>query len=216
MATGFTIANCSGLAALLLALCAWAAEVSYIGAFGDKAAILSIGGGEPRTVRVGASAGGVRVIAVEKERAVVEVDGKRRVLARGQTWHGGARAGERQSVVLAADARGHFIADGAVNGGAVRFLVDTGATVVALPARDAQRLGIDYLKGQPGLTQTASGPAPAWRVRLDRVRVGGIEISNVEAIVIEQGLEVGLLGMSFLNRVEMRRDGAAMTLTRRF
>lgn len=216
MATGFTIANCSGLACLLLALPAWPLDVSYVGAFGDKAAVLSIDGGEPRAVRVGHSLAGVTVVSVHSDRVTIEVEGRRRTILRGQAWRSGAGSEARQSATLAADARGHFFTDGAVNGGAVRFLLDTGATSVALPARDAVRLGIDYRRGQRGFTQTASGVAPVWQVRLDLVRVGGIEIPNVEAIVIEQGLEVALLGMSFLNRVEMRRDGATMTLTRRF
>ena len=108
------------------------------------------------------------------------------------------------------------MADGQINGGAVRFVVDTGATAIALPAGDASRLGIDYRKGQVGVTQTANGQAPAYLVRLNTVRIGGIELHNVEAIVIEQGLPVALLGNSFLNRVEMRREGATMTLTRRY
>ena len=64
--------------------------------------------------------------------------------------------------------------------------------------------------------QTANGPAPAYRVRLDRVKLGDIELNGVEGMVIEQGLGIALLGMSFLNRVEMRRDGQLMTLIRRF
>jgi aspartyl protease family protein len=85
-----------------------------------------------------------------------------------------------------------------------------------LPANDAVRLGIDYRKGRPGMIHTANGPAPAWRVKLDSVRVGGIVLQNVDALVLEQGLDVALLGMSFLNRVEMFRSGDSMTLKRRF
>jgi aspartyl protease family protein len=98
----------------------------------------------------------------------------------------------------------------------VRFNLDTGATVVALPGADANRLGIDYRKGRAGLIDTANGPARAWQVPLDTVRVGNIELHNVEAVVVESGLEVALLGMTFLNRVEMQRDGATMTLIRRY
>ena len=122
----------------------------------------------------------------------------------------------RQSVVLAADTRGHFLAEGSINGGSMRFILDTGATAIALPAADAVRLGLDYRKGRPALIQTANGPAPAWRVKLDSVRVGGIELNNVDALVLEQGLDVALLGMTFLNRVDMQRSGETMTLRRRF
>jgi aspartyl protease family protein len=78
-------------------------------------------------------------------------------------------------------------------------------------------LGVDYRRGQPGRIQTANGAAPAWRVTLDSVTVGDITAYNVEAVVSQaQGLDVALLGMSFLNRTEMRRDGAYMTLTKRY
>ena len=98
----------------------------------------------------------------------------------------------------------------------MRFLVDTGATVIALPASEARRLGIDYRAGKRGMVQTANGPASVYSVKLDSVKVGAIELTLVDAMVIEQGLETPLLGMSFLNRVEMRRDGQTMTLIRRF
>lgn len=220
MATGFIARHfsrlLSTLAALVIAGPALATDVTLIGVFGDKAAVIAIDGGEPRTVKVGQKLGALVLISVEKDRATIEVDGKRRVILRGQSYSASGAATGRQSVTLAAGPGGHFAADGQVNGGAVRFIVDTGATAIALPAADAKRLGIDYLKGRPAVTQTAAGPAPVYIVRLDSVRVGGIELHGVDAMVIEQGLSVALLGMTFLNRVDMRRDGATMTLTRRF
>lgn len=217
MATGFIARHCRWLLIAFWTLPALASEVTLVGIFGDKAAVIVIGGGPPKTVKVGQSFGGVTVVAVDKaaERATVEVDGKRRVLVRGQTYSSTA-ASDRQIAVLAAGAGGHFFAEGQVNGGSVRFLVDTGASAIALPAGDARRLGIDYLKGRRGVTETAAGPTTMYIVRLDTVRVGGIELRAVDAIVIEQGLSVALLGMTFLNRVEMKREGTTMTLTRRF
>ena len=103
-----------------------------------------------------------------------------------------------------------------MNGGSVRFLVDTGATMIALPASTANRLGIAYRKGRRGLLQTAAGPTVAYRIKLDTVRLGGIRLQNVDAVVLEGGLAIALLGMSFLNRVEMQRDGQMMVLTRRY
>ena len=167
-------------------------------------------------MKVGQSHGGVTLIAVENDRATIEAGGKRRVLARGQTYSSSGAGSGPQSVTLSAGAGGHFMADGQINGGAIRFLVDTGATAIAIPASDANRLRIDYRSGQRGTTQTAGGPTTMYVVRLDTVRVGGIELQNVEAIVIEQGLPIALLGNTFLNRTEMRREGQTMTLTRRF
>jgi aspartyl protease family protein len=191
-----------------------AADVSFVGAIGDKAAILVIDGGAPRTLKVGQKSGHVTVVSVERERAVVVIEGERRTLPRGQHFQAGAS--DRQRTVLAADGRGHFIAEGAVNGKPIRFVVDTGATVVALPASEAVRLGIDYRKGRPGSTRTAGGVVPVYRMVFDTVKVGGIELRAVEGLVIEQGLDIALLGMSFLSRVEMQNEGQTMTLLRRF
>jgi aspartyl protease family protein len=215
MATGFIVRNCSALVLALAAAGALATEVKLVGTFGDKAAILVIDGGEPRTVRVGRAVGGVTVVSVGRDGAVIEVEGARRSLARGQHYSTGA-SDARQSVTLAADTRGHFITEGAINGRPVRFVVDTGATVVALPASDAVRLGIDYRKGPLALTRTAGGVVPVYKVRFDNVRLGAIEIAGVDGVVIEQGLDIALLGMSFLNRVEMKNEGQLMTLTRRY
>jgi aspartyl protease family protein len=167
-------------------------------------------------VKVGQSFGGITLIAVENDRATIEVDGKRRVLVRGQTYSSSAPASGAQSVTLSAGTGGHFMADGQINGGAIRFVIDTGATAVAIPASDAVRLRIDYKAGRRGVTQTAAGPTDMYVVKLDSVRVGSIEIQNVDAIVIEQGLNVPLLGNTFLNRMEMRREGQTMTLIRRY
>ena len=150
---------------------------------------------------------------------VLEIDGKRETLEMGQDFYGAARqTSERPSVTLPADSRGQFYADGQVNGAHVRFVVDTGATTVLIPGPDADRLGLDYRnKGQMGHISTANGTATAYRVVLDSVTIGGITAYNVEAVVAEgSGLDVALLGMSFLNRTEMRRDGAYMTLTKRY
>jgi aspartyl protease family protein len=206
-----------GLLLVLAAMQAAAADISLIGVMPGKAAVLAIDGGNPKTVKIGRTWSGVRVIEVDRQHAIVEIDGTRRRLPLGQHHRsGGPAQTDRQNVVLAADPRGHFIIQGSVNGGGVRFLLDTGATVVALPRADAERLGIDYRKGPMGSINTANGPTTAWSIKLDAVKIGAIELHNVDAVVLESGLEMALLGMTFLNRVEMKRDGHTMTLTRRF
>jgi len=201
---------------LLLSTGAGAANVALIGVIGDKAAVLSAAGGEPKTVKVGQTWNGVTVVSVERGQATLEMAGKRQVMKIGQHYRAAAAPSERQSVTLAADARGHFFTEGAINGNPVRFLVDTGATSVALPAAEALRLGIDYRKGEQALGSTAGGVVPIYIVRFDTVRLGAIELTGVEGVVLEKGLEVALLGMSFLNRVEMKREGQNMVLIRRF
>lgn len=190
-----------------------------IGVIGDKAAVIAIDGGEPKTVKVGQTWRGISVVSVERDQATFEIKGQQRVIRRGAHHRSATAAAPfsgRQSARLSADSRGHFIAEGSVNGAHMRFLVDTGATAVALPAADAVRLGLDFRKGQRVTMQTANGTAPAYVITLDRVKVGEIELNGIQAVVVEGGLHMPLLGMTFLNRVEMRREGEVMTLNRLF
>ena len=194
---------------------AWAASVSVVGLFKDKA-IVTIDGSKPRTLSVGQTVQGVKLISADSGSASFDVDGKRRTLSMGQSFAGGAVASDRQSVSLTADARGHFAAAGSLNGYPVSFLVDTGATSIAINAAEARRMGLDYKAGQAVGVGTAAGVVPAWRVKFNTVKVGSITLNQVEGMVLETGLSVPLLGMSFLNRMEMRRDGQTMTLTQRY
>jgi aspartyl protease family protein len=194
---------------------AWATSVSVVGLFKDKA-IVSIDGGKPRTLSVGQSVGGVKLLAADSDSASFDVDGKRRTLNMGQSFAGGADTATRQSVSLTADARGHFAAAGSINGYPMSFMVDTGATAIAINAAEARRIGLDFKAGQAVGVGTAAGVVPAWRVKFNTVKVGGIVVNQVDGLVMETGLEVPLLGMSFLNRMEMRREGQTMTLTQRF
>lgn len=213
--------NINAISALFLiaAFPAAAADVHVVGLFGNKA-VLVIDGGRPRTLSVGEiSPEGVRLISANSESAVVEIDGARQTLTPGQGSYGsaGRSAAGTSSVVLPADQRGHFITRGAVNGMALQFMVDTGATLVTLSSTDARRLGINYLSGTRAYSQTANGVVPAYRLQLDSVSVGDITVNNVDALVIEGNqLPIALLGMSFLNRMNMQRDGMTMTLTKRY
>ena len=99
----------------------------------------------------------------------------------------------------------------------IRFTVDTGATLVALPFREARRLGLDYRKGQPVAMSTANGSAFGYRVKLDTVRLGEVTVNGVDAVIMDgEGLPEALLGMSFLKRMDIRREGEIMTLTKRY
>ncbi len=199
----------------LVCTSAWATSVSVVGLFKDKA-IVSIGGGKPRTLSVGQSMDGVKLLAADSDSARFDVDGKPRTLRMGQSFAGGTSNGNRQSVSLTADARGHFTAAGSLNGYPVSFMVDTGATSIAIGADEARRMGLDYRAGQAVAVGTAAGVMPAWRVKFNTVKVGSITVNQVEGMVVESGLSMPLLGMSFLNRMEMRREGQTMTLIQRY
>ena len=225
MATGSMLAEMPGkstrhITLLALALClvsggAAAQDVGLAGVLGSKA-LLMIDGGEPQTVAVGQSLAGVKVISVQGDQAVVEIGGKKRPLRVGQHAIGAAPADGSGMVVMTADSQGHFYATGSVNGAAVRFLVDTGATMVSLGANDARRIGLDFNRGQKGMTQTANGQTLVSKVKLDTVHIGDVTLHNVDALIHQNEMPIALLGMSFLNRMEMQRDGSTMTLRKRF
>jgi len=192
-----------------------AADISVVGLMPNRA-VVQIDGGSPRIVAIGQKAGdSATLVSVEKDGATFSVDGKRRSIKLGEAPLS-APTSSSPTASLTSDSRGHFMADGQVNGQAMRFIVDTGATMVSLSSADARRLGINYLAGQPTQLSTANGVAQAWRVRLDSVRVANITINNVDAVVIDNATMPALLGMSFLNRTDMKREGNIMTLVKKF
>jgi aspartyl protease family protein len=196
-----------------------AADINVVGLTAGKAVVI-IDKGKPRTLSVGqTSPEGVKLVEATTESATFEVGGKRQTLTTGQhgVISGGGGTGDSAVVSLTADSRGHFITTGTVNGVSTRFLVDTGASMVALSVDDARRAGVNYLAGARGRVQTANGIAVVYNVKLDAVRVGDITLNNVDAAVIEgDKLGIALLGMSFLNRMEMKRAGDTLTLIKRY
>lgn len=194
---------------------AFAADVGLAGVISGKA-LLTVDGSAPEVVAVGQSIGGVRLVSVQGDQAVVEVDGKKRNLRIGQFAASGSSGGDGGKVILTADGAGHFVSTGTINGVSVRFLVDTGATMVSLGASDAKRIGIDASKGERGISQTANGQVQVFKVKLDSVKLGEVTLLNVDALVHSNDMPIALLGMSFLNRMEMQREGSTMTLKKRF
>jgi aspartyl protease family protein len=208
-----------GAVFLLAPVLAGAVDVNVVALTAGKAVVV-IDGGRPRTLAAGdVTPEKVRLISATSDAAVFEIAGKRQTLLMGQSLSysiGGS--GGAQRTTLTADASGHFFTVAVVNGVSLRFIVDTGASVVTISSSDAKRAGVSYLSGERGLMQTANGVAPAYRVKLDTVKLGEIMLNNIDGVVVEGNVlgGMGLLGMSFLNRIEMRRDGDSMTLTRRF
>lgn len=232
MAIGFT-AKFPAAKMIIAALClsGWAAGasaatmVSISGTFGDKA-LISINGAPARVISAGGQLDGVRVIGVQGDHVTIEVEGQRRTLkvglgdafsARRPPPDNARQASGRGSMVLTADARGHFSTQVEVNGASSSFLVDTGASVVTLPSSLARRANIDLERATPITISTANGRTRAYRVVLNTVKVGSLSAHLVEAVVIEDAkLPFALLGMSFLNRMDMHREGDSLTLLQRY
>ena len=208
------------LLAFLLALVAGAAlaqSVSLQGMLGSKA-LLVVDGGAPKALAAGETWKGVKVVSAAGDQAVLEVGGQRQTLRVGDSpmrW-GATAAPQGNKIVLNAGSGGHFITQGAINGRAVQFMVDTGATSVAMSVADAERLGIDYRKGQLARGNTANGSVNVYQVRLGSVRVGDVEVYDVEAAVLPTGAPQVLLGNSFLNRFQMTRFNDQLVLERRY
>jgi aspartyl protease family protein len=193
---------------------ALAQDVGVVGLFPGKA-VLVVSNTAPKTYSISSKFGdGAKLIAVDHASATV--NGKSQVLQIGQHHIAHKPNGSRPKATLHADDRRHFVTDVQINGHSMRMRVDTGTTLISMPSTEAMRLGIDYRKGQPGFANTANGDVMVYKVRFDSVKVGDIELSQVDALAQESGLSNGLLGMSFLQRTEMQNSGGQMTLTKRF
>ena len=196
-----------------LASVAAAQGVALSGVMGSRA--LLVIEGQPQMLAVGASVRGVRLIEVRGDEARIQLNGQSVTLKVGAapvSMGTAARAGAGSEIVMTAGSGGHFMTDGAINGRAVRFMVDTGATMVAMGQADAERLGINWRSGDRGYASTANGVITSYRVNLASVRIGDVEVNNVDASVGQTGMPFVLLGNSFLTRFQMRRDNDVMRL----
>jgi len=207
-------------AAVLATAPAWGQSVALQGMLGNRA-LLIVDGGAPKSVAPGDSHRGVKVVSTAGDQAVLEFGGRRHTLRVGEAPAsvgdaGGSAAPVGSKIVLTASTGGHFLTEGAINGRAAYFMVDTGATSIGMGAADAERLGIDYKSGRPVRMGTANGVALGWRVMLASVRIRDVEVRNVEAVVGQQPMPYILLGNSFLGRFQMRRDNDQMVLERRY
>lgn len=191
-----------------------APQVQLVGVMGSRALLLV--DGQRQMLAVGTSAAGVRLLALQGDRAELEVGGQRLSLRVGATpaalAPSGPAPGSAQEIVLAAGPGGHFVTQGAINGRTVSFLVDTGATTVAIGQAQAQHLGLDLQNARRAMGNTANGTVPVLLVTLTRVRVGEVEVANVPAVVMPQPMPYVLLGNSFLTRFQMRRENDVMRL----
>ena len=198
---------------------AHAESVALAGMLGSKA-LLVVNGSAPKTVAAGETHAGVKVVSTAGDEAVVEQSGKRVTLRVGDApvsiGSGSNGSGRATRIVLTEGSGGHFMTAGQINGRAVQFMVDTGATSIAMGVQDAERAGIAYKNGQPVMMSTANGNTKGYRILLDSVRVGDVEVFGVEAVVTPQPMPFMLLGNSFLARFLMKRENNLMTLDKRY
>ena len=207
-------------------LIAWpvSAETSIetVALFNHKA-MLVINGKKAKILKVGETYQGVKLIESNTDHATVEVAGKKQILilngavVLSRSIAAKAPSTDRESAQLWSDASGFFRAQGSVNGEPLEFLIDTGANIVVMNSRHADRINLDYKEGQRSYASTASGTTPMYLIKLDRISFEGIQLYNIEAGVIEGSFPVvPLLGMSYLKRLDMKRAGNRMTLKKRY
>ncbi len=205
--------------ALVFTTSVHAQSVALAGMLGSKA-LLIVDGGAPKGVAVGETHRGVRIVSTQGEFAVVEIAGKRHTLRVGDApasvgGSGGAGASGTK-VVLTAGTGGHFVTQGQINGRATQMVVDTGASMVSISAPDADRMGLNYKGGQPIRLSTANGVTNGWKIKLSSVRLGDVEIYEVDAVVSPAAMPYVLLGNSYLTRFQMTRTNDQMLLEKRF
>ncbi len=196
---------------------AQAQAVVLSGLLGQSKALLVIDG-QPQTLSLGASAKGVTLKRIGATDADIEVGGRITTLHMGGAparLSGTMAAQGGNEIVLAAGPGGHFMSAGTINGKGVRFMVDTGATTIALSQAEAQRVGLDYLEAPRALSHTAGGTVVVYQVTLAAVRVGEVEVFNVPAVVLAADMPFVLLGNSFLGRFSMQRDNDVMRLRKK-
>jgi aspartyl protease family protein len=189
------------------------------GMLGSKA-LLVVDGGAPRIVAPGETVGRVKVVSTSGDTAVIEIDGRRQTLRIGEApvsvGSSAPAPGSGSRIVLNAGSGGHFMTEGRINDQQVRFMVDTGATTVAMSEAEARRIGLKYKEGRIAMVATANGPVTTWLVKLSSVRVGDVEVREVDANVVPAPMPYILLGNSFLNRFQMKRENDLMVLERRY
>lgn len=211
----------AGIVALACAAVPWAARaqsVAMTGGMGSKA-LLVVNGGAPKALAAGDTYQGVKVLSVSADQVAIEVAGKRQTVRLGEApvSIGGSGGGANGTqIVLSAVSGGHFVTQGQVNGRSTRFMVDTGATSVAMGADEARRMGIKFEDGDKFYGSTANGTVVGYRVSLNSVRIQDVEVFNVEAAVLPQPMPHILLGNSFLTRFQMKRENDTLTLTKRY
>ena len=194
-----------------------ATQVRVVGLF-PGAAVLNVDG-QRKLVKVGQiGPGGVVVVSADSRGAVLRVDGVERSYSLSREYSEGFAEAKKKRLSVAKGIGGHYWVTGSVNSHSVQFLVDTGASSIALNDGHARRLGIDYRAvGSPLQVSTASGTTRCWRVTLDRVKIGELEVLGVEAVVLEGGSPTeALLGMSFLSRVGWKVEQDVLVLESKY
>jgi aspartyl protease family protein len=191
-------------------------SVKVVALFNNKA--LLIVNGEQKLVRKGETFNGIKLLSSTSRGALIAfLDGQQKMLNINQSINHGFTKPDKSKVTVYANKAGMFMIQGQINGYSTNFLLDTGATTVAISQTEADRLGLPYEASSRNYVSTASEVVPVWNIKLDHVTVGDISIANVDAVVLEGSQpHTPLLGMSFLQHLKLKRNGSVMTLEQKY
>ena len=216
VAAAFSLVLGTLLGLLVTASAAAGVDVQVRGLFNNRA-LLEING-ENRLLRAGEqSPEGVTLVSSNSREAVVRVNGVAQTLSLSRQIASAFTEARETEVRIPRDSDSHYRLIGAINGVTVKMMVDTGATAVAMNARHAERLGIDYKRGQVGQASTAGGMVESYLVDINRITVGDINVHNVKGVVIpgDHPAQI-LLGNTFLNHVTMEQDADTLILKSKY
>lgn len=207
----------AGLILFAAAMVQAAPQIRVVGLFAN-AALLNVDGQRVmlKVGRVGPH--GLELLAADSATALILVDGREQSFALERDYApGGYAEPQKQSVRLVRERDGHYHASGQINGRSLSFMLDTGATTIAISQAQADALGLDYKRGTRVRISTASGEGWAWSIQLDSVSVSGIRQTMVPALVVPGSYpSQALLGMSFLNRLHWREEQGVLVLEAKY
>ncbi len=191
-------------------------KIKVMALFTDKAMVMI--DGKQKLLKKGKAYHGVTLISADSESVVLEMHGEKKKFKLGsEITTSFKKPDPGKELVVWKDMTNMFRIHGSINNFSTHFLIDTGATSVALSSQAAKRIGLKYRQGTPIQASTASGIAKGYRLTLNKVKIGHIQIYNVQAIVLDGSFPTEvLLGQSFLSRIHMVRDGDKMKLRKKF
>ncbi|WP_417541575.1 retropepsin-like aspartic protease family protein [Methylophaga thalassica] len=191
-------------------------NIMVVGLFKDKAVVEV--DGQQHFLNVGeTSPEGLKLIAANSNSATFEINGEKQIFPLGDRINSNYIEAEKKTAVTLWPTNGMYTATGNINGYTISFLVDTGASTIAMNATTASRLGIDYLRGQQVGIRTASGSSVGYKVKLDYVQLEQIKLHNVDAVVLDgEEPSVTLLGMSFLGQLDIQHNGERLDLRQKY
>lgn len=191
-------------------------NIMVVGLFKDKAVVEV--DGQQHFLNVGeTSPEGLKLIAANSNNATFEINGEKQIFPLGDRINSNYIEAEKKTAVTLWPTNGMYTATGNINGYTISFLVDTGASTIAMNAATASRLGIDYRLGQQVGIRTASGKSVGYKVKLDYVQLDQIKLHNVDAVVLDgEEPSVTLLGMSFLGQLDIEHNGERLDLRQKY